>query len=201
MNTEEVFTISAAILGSVGGAAAIIFGLSSWLGKVWANRILEKDKLKYTTELEKIKTELQGASQKQNLIFSLYFEGQFKLYNDLWISLSELQSRVEDLWAEATPQNLKKFALALRKAKSKIRSSALLIEPQHYKDIMNAIENIESYKDGKEQLILMRQNLNYIEDWQIEEIINGNRQHKESITKFVDLMLEKMRSQIGGKAS
>lgn len=47
----------------------------------------------------------------------------------------------------------------------------------------------------------MRQNLNYIEDWQVEEIINGNRQHKESITKFVDLMLEKMRSQIGGKAS
>ena len=142
MNTKEVFTISAAILGSVGGAAAIIFGLSSWLGKVWANRILEKDKLKYTTELEKIKTELQGASQKQNLIFSLYFEGQFKLYNDLWISLSELQSRVEDLWAEATPRNLKKFALALRKAKSKIRSSALLIEPQHYKDIMNAIVRI-----------------------------------------------------------
>ena len=201
MNVIEVFKVSAAILGSVGGAAAIIFGLSTWLGKVWANRILEKDKLKYTTELEKIKTELQNESQKQNLMFSLYFEGQFKLYNDLWVSLSELQSRVEDLWAEASPKNLKNFVSALRKAKNQIRSSALLIEPEHYKDIMNVIENIESYRDGKERLILARQNLNHVDEWQSPEIIDGNRQHKESITKFVELMLEIMRSQISGKKS
>lgn len=201
MSLEEVLKISAAIIGSVGSAAAVIFGLSSWLGKVWANRILEKDKLKYTTELEKIKTKLQNESQKQNLMFSLYFQGQFKLYNDLWVSLSELQSRVEDLWAEASPKNLKNFAIALRKAKSQIRSSALLIEPEHYKDIMSAIENIENYRNGKEQLILARENINQVGDWQIQEIIDGNRQHKESITKFVELMLDKMRSQIGGKKS
>jgi hypothetical protein len=75
------------------------------------------------------------------------------------------------------------------------------MEPEHYQDIMSAIENIESYRDGKKQLILVRQNLNYVEGWQIQEIINGNRQHKESISKFVNLMLEKMRSQIGGNAS
>lgn len=200
MNVSEAVTISTAILSSVGVAAAIIFGLSSWLGKVWANRILEKDKLKYTTELEKIKTDLQNESQKQNLIFSLYFEGQFKLYNNLWVSLSELQSGAEDLWSEASPKNLKYFISALRKAKNKIRSSALLIEPEHYKDILVAIENIERYSDGKEQLILARRNINQIDERQVQKIIDDNRQNKESITTFVDLMLEKMRSQIGGKA-
>lgn len=80
MSIDEIFMVSGAILTSVGGAAAIIFGFSSWLGKVWANRILEQEKLKYTSELEKIKAKLQNESQKQHLMFSLYFEGQFKLY-------------------------------------------------------------------------------------------------------------------------
>ena len=106
--------VASAILGSVGGASLIIIGLSSWLGKVWANRILEKDKLKYTSELEKIKAQLQSESQKQHLMFSMYFEGQFKLYNDLWVSLSELQSGVEALWSEASAHNLKSFVTAVR---------------------------------------------------------------------------------------
>ncbi len=154
--------------------------------------------MKYTSELEKIKTELQTESQKQSLMFSLYFEGQFKLYNDLWVSLSELQSRVDILWAKASPQNLKSFVVAIRKAKKQIRNSALLVEPEHYNEIMVAIDSIENYSDGKEQLIFARQNINHIDQWQIEEIINTNRENKERITKFVNIMLSKMRSQIGG---
>ncbi|MCW9059920.1 MAG: hypothetical protein OQL11_13715 [Gammaproteobacteria bacterium] len=105
MDATDVFLVSGAILASAGGAAAIIFGLSSWLGKVWANRILEQDKLRYTSELEKIKNKLQAESQQRQLMFSLYFEGQFKLYNDLWMSLSELQDGVESLWSEASRRN------------------------------------------------------------------------------------------------
>ena len=52
---KEIFMVAGAILGSVGGASLLIMGLSSWLGKVWASRILEKDKLKYQSELEIIK--------------------------------------------------------------------------------------------------------------------------------------------------
>jgi len=94
MDISDIFKISGAILGSVGGAAVIIVGLSTWLGKVWANRIFEKDKLRYTSELEKVKNDLKRETEKHNFVFSLYFEGQFKLYNDLWLSLSELQDGV-----------------------------------------------------------------------------------------------------------
>lgn len=44
MNWEDVFKIIVAGLGAVGGAAVIIFGLSSWLSKVWAARILQNEK-------------------------------------------------------------------------------------------------------------------------------------------------------------
>ena len=198
MNTEDIFMISGAILSSVGSAAVIIFAFSSWLGHVWANRILEKDKLKYSSELEKIKTKLNNESQKQNLMFSMYFEGQFKLYNDLWISLSELQSGVDELWAEASPRNLKSFVSIIKKAKKQIRHSALLIEPRHYDDIMNAIEELKDYRSGKEQLIFARGDLSNIDDWQIEQIIEENRHIKDRITRFVNTMLENMRAQIGG---
>jgi hypothetical protein len=198
MNLQEIFTLAAAILGSVGSASLLIFGLSSWLGKVWASRILQKDKLKYQSELEIIKTQLQSESQKQNLMFSMYFQGQFKLYNDLWVSLSELQSGVDALWSEANTKNLKSFVAAVRSAKKQIRDSALLIEPEHYNDIMNAIKAFEQYRYGKEELIFARKDLATVDNWEIREIINQNRENRESITAFVNLMLDKMRTQIGG---
>ena len=55
MSWEDALKLVSAFLASVGGAGAIIFGLSSWLGKVWANRILEADRVKYQTQLEVIK--------------------------------------------------------------------------------------------------------------------------------------------------
>ncbi|GHF94021.1 hypothetical protein [Thalassotalea marina] len=45
MNWEDVFKIITAVITSVGAAGVIIFGLSNWLGKVWANRILEREKM------------------------------------------------------------------------------------------------------------------------------------------------------------
>ena len=198
MDINDIFKISGAIIGSVGGAAVIIIGLSTWLGKVWANRILEQDKLRYSSELEKIKNELKSETEKRNFVFSLYFEGQFKLYNDLWVSLSELQDGVELLWSKANSRNLRNFITVLSKAKKQIRSSALLIEPDHYKEIMEVINNLECYRIGKEKLINSRRNIENVSEWEIQEIIEQNRNNRDRIILFVDHMLNKMREQIGG---
>lgn len=199
MSIDEIFKISSAILGSVGGAAVIIFALSSWLGKVWANRILEKDRLKYSTELERIKNQLHSEAEKQQFVFSLYFEGQFKLYNDLWVSLSELQNEVEKLWAEASTRNLRTFVSALSKAKQQIRNSALLIDQNHYKEIMDVIDSLENYHVGKEKLINTRRNIENVSQGEIHEIIERNRHNRERINTFVEHMLDEMRGQISGK--
>jgi len=197
MNSEEIFKIAGAILTSVGGAAIIMMALSSWLGKVWANRILEKDKLKYISELENIKVKLQSESVKQQLVFSLYFEGQFKIYNDLWLALSELESEVDKLWESATTANLRSFIRSVQKAKKQIRNSALLIEKEHYDQIMENLKAFEEYRVGKESLISLR-NLDSINDGEINALIENNRQRREQILSFTNTMLEKMRIQIGG---
>lgn len=51
MNLVDILTISATIIGSVGSAAVIILGLSSWLGKVWANRLMNNEKFKHQKKL------------------------------------------------------------------------------------------------------------------------------------------------------
>ncbi len=200
MNWNDVFKLSVAILTSVGGAALIIGAFSSWLGKVWASRILEKDKLKYSSELEKLKNQLQREAQKHQLIFSLYFEGQFKLYNDLWLSLSELQEKVDNLWDEASKKNLISFMKSVQKAKRQIMNSALLIEKDHYEQILEHLQTLEDYKLGKEQLIRAR-NLkanDYIEDYEIPNLVAGNATSRQQITSFTEIMLQKMRAQING---
>ena len=51
MNITEIAQAGGVILVSLGGAGAILMGLSSWLGKVWASKILAEDKNKYQVAL------------------------------------------------------------------------------------------------------------------------------------------------------
>lgn len=58
MEWETVLKFVTASIASIGAGGAVIFALSSWLGKVWANRILSNEKHKLESELEKTKREL-----------------------------------------------------------------------------------------------------------------------------------------------
>ncbi|MGF1732147.1 hypothetical protein [Photobacterium kasasachensis] len=60
MSLQELFSVSAVIVSSVGSAGAIIFGLSSWLGKVWANRLMETEKFKHQQELVTITEDIKN---------------------------------------------------------------------------------------------------------------------------------------------
>lgn len=44
MDWKTLFEIAGAALAAIGSAGALLFALSSWLGKVWASRILEKER-------------------------------------------------------------------------------------------------------------------------------------------------------------
>ena len=55
MNFQEILKISGALLGSLGGGVIIVFAFSNWLGRVWANRLMTKEKAEYAQELESLK--------------------------------------------------------------------------------------------------------------------------------------------------
>lgn len=63
---NNIFEIISAVIFSVGSAGGIILALSSWLGKVWANRLMEEDRNKYKKELTELKTQLEKEAEHNN---------------------------------------------------------------------------------------------------------------------------------------
>ena len=91
MGVKEVFEIAGAVLVSTGCGGAIIFGLSSWLGKVWANRILENEKAEHSKELEKYKKELaeelehvKSFNDKALYVSKAQYDNEYRIYLELW---------------------------------------------------------------------------------------------------------------------
>ena len=57
-----VWSTAAAVIVSLGGGGVIVFALSSWLGKVWANRIADAERARFARELEGYKSKLEELS-------------------------------------------------------------------------------------------------------------------------------------------
>lgn len=63
MSWEDVFKLFGAAIVSIGGGGIIVVALSSWLGKIWASRILENEKHRLATELEETKRDLDAIKE------------------------------------------------------------------------------------------------------------------------------------------
>ena len=70
MNLSELSTIVTAVIFSLGGGGAIVLGLSSWIGKMFADRYLERAKHEIQQEIESYKTKLK----KSEFLFQREFE-------------------------------------------------------------------------------------------------------------------------------
>lgn len=82
MHLTDIFELTAAVLASIGGAGFVVVGFSSWLGKFWANHLMESERhenqrkltaiteeIKQTNniELEKLKSALDLSSHASKL--------------------------------------------------------------------------------------------------------------------------------------
>ncbi len=81
MSIADIAKIGLYIIGSFGGGAIIVFALSGWLGKVWANRLMVKEKAGYAQELESLRNHLAQDTEsykiklkKSEFIFQKEFE-------------------------------------------------------------------------------------------------------------------------------
>ncbi|WP_113631913.1 hypothetical protein DUT67_12115 [Pectobacterium peruviense] len=79
MALDEVFSVVGTGLFSVFSAGAIILGLSSWLGKIWAQRILQK-------EAHELKIQLNVAEHKLNVSLKT-IEKELDFMKDKYVSI------------------------------------------------------------------------------------------------------------------
>jgi hypothetical protein len=84
--STEAFEIAQAVLLSLGGGALIIFLLSSYLGKIWAKRILQNEKQEHDKELSEFKSKLETLTAKN----ALNYQQKIDLYKVVANPLIEL---------------------------------------------------------------------------------------------------------------
>jgi hypothetical protein len=201
-----------ALFISVGGISALMLALTKWFGDRLANKLLEKDKAKYAAELEGLKLkylveiEVKKAElEKSKSQFIRYSEHQFKLYNDLWISLYDLNKIGHELWEQAAPKILTDFSAQLVVTKTTIEKSALLIEENHYKEILTIIDKFGQFGFGKLKLIEMRNMKDSeLSDYGVDRskifhVINQNGELKDEFSRMIDQMGTTFRKQIKGE--
>ncbi|MDF0642523.1 MAG: hypothetical protein P0111_00715 [Nitrospira sp.] len=82
-----MINIALSVILSLGGGGLLDFALSSWLGKVWANRILESDRRRFNEELERLRGELNKAIH----VHRVQFETEFKVISEIWEKVARVR--------------------------------------------------------------------------------------------------------------
>ena len=194
--------------------STIFTGICTWFGTIiakdFADKKLEKYKLFANKELENHKLENQNDLEKMKSDLALKLEiskryslEQFKLYNELWMSLHDSKIRGDKLWEVINVNNVKAFAEQLKKTENQIDRHSLLIEDQHYLNLKNLINDFYQFKFGKTTLFELRNNnLNnhdsQLQLEQVEQVINQNKEIKDKYSSLLDHLKEDFKRQIRG---
>lgn len=76
---SEFWLMILGIIGSVGVGGSIVAGLSSWLGRVWADRLMAKETAKFREDLEHLTKQLE----RKNYVSKVRFDAEFAIYQEL----------------------------------------------------------------------------------------------------------------------
>jgi hypothetical protein len=87
---KEVFQTALVILGSISCGGSIVAALSSWLGKVWADRLMAKETAKYREKLEGVVKQLE----RKNYVSKIRFDAEFSIYRELCALFDEMERTV-----------------------------------------------------------------------------------------------------------
>jgi len=146
MELTAVLEVTGAILTALGGGAAIILGFSSWLGKLWANRLMEKEKAEHTRELESLRNRLTQDTEsykvklkKSEFIFQKEYEAVSEFVS-LKRSFLPTFSRPNMDWHEACDDIAQDF--------SKIEKSINLFVAKHGAVLSKEVSDLLSYSAG-----------------------------------------------------
>lgn len=95
---DNFFEIVGIIVTSAGGAGVIIVGLSSWLGKIWANKFYEKERRKQDEYLKEIQNkfdiklaEINTQLEKSKVQFELLNKERIEVIKCLYAKLVDMQ--------------------------------------------------------------------------------------------------------------
>lgn len=158
------FGVAGAIILSLGGGGAIILGLSNWLGKVWADRLMETERAKHSAALERFRDELRRETEKELSAakneLDIYKEKHLKGYSDkiqiyrLVVDVvSEFLGDLDFVYATAQlPPNAAERLDKFNRDRMKAYGYLAMLAPQNVMDAFDAlIDHLILVRNGGER--------------------------------------------------
>ncbi|MCM2266462.1 MAG: hypothetical protein NDI60_01660 [Elusimicrobiales bacterium] len=104
MTSTEIWEVSRAVILSLGGAGLILFSLSSLLSKIWADRILYRERHALDKELSNLQQKsselmarLQAVIDRAQHVSRVTFDREFDTYKEAWDRVVDLRAAVLSL--------------------------------------------------------------------------------------------------------
>lgn len=154
MELQEIGSIAAIIITSLGGGAAIVLGFSSWLGKVWAARLMAKEKAEHTRELEALRNQLTQDTEsykirlkKSEFLFEKQFEATSEFITLIWACAPEIHRPDMD-WHDACDDIARNFTKLEKSLFSFLSKHAAVLDDETENQINEAISLAAFHKFG-----------------------------------------------------
>jgi hypothetical protein len=104
MSVKDALEVALTVIASLGGGGAIVFGLSGYLGKLWAERGLEKQRQEYSRLNTEFNHQLDLASRRVQMeldtlgyLHKLRTESEFQKIREMWKSISYLRISINGI--------------------------------------------------------------------------------------------------------
>ncbi|HEF5787543.1 hypothetical protein WK80_25810 [Burkholderia multivorans] len=108
------------IIASLGGGAVVVGGLSAWLGKLWAERMLKEKQAQIDTALARANSALRIAERRHDIMYSALHEKRAHLISEVYTKLAIISNGFEVL-----QNSLQRRYQALSQASSEAEVTAL----------------------------------------------------------------------------
>lgn len=100
----EIWNVATAVLAALGGGGVIVAVFSHWLGKLWAERLMAKERRNHESELSELRAKLERANEeslsKLRTDLEIYRDKYLKAHNDKIGTYGFVFGVVSDLLAD-----------------------------------------------------------------------------------------------------
>lgn len=95
-----ILSVVGIIVVSLGGGGAIVLLLSGWLGKVWAARIMEREKTELSKSIEEKKTEFVRSIEREKAELAKFHEAHRQELEELSSQRQDAMNRKRDVYTQ-----------------------------------------------------------------------------------------------------
>ena len=159
MHWSDLTAIAAMVVVSLGGGGAIVLGLANWIGKILANKYVEKLKHEIQQELESHKTRLR----KSEFLFQKEFEAT-SAFISLRLRLIPRYRFAEMIWDDACEEFAHSFGNVERTLEAYIATHGAALKKETIKRLDNAKSKAASGKFEVTNDSVSREGMRYADE-------------------------------------